>query len=157
MLSLLLRNLLFTLLQPGFAVGIIPIAIRTMTGGELVPEVWEWTNFVGAALIVFGFTIAAICIVRFAYEGRGTLSPLDPTKRLVVRGFYKYSRNPMYIGMMLIITGEAMYWMSWPVAVYGVLLFIGFNAFIILHEEPRLKREFPTEYAEYMTRVRRWI
>lgn len=157
MLSLLIRNLIFTLLQPGFAVGIIPIAIRTLTGGEITPSVWEWNHYAGAALMIFGFTIAAVCIVRFAYEGRGTLSPLDPTKRLVVRGFYQYSRNPMYIGMMLIIIDEVMYWRSWPVGIYAVVLFIGFNLFIILHEEPRLKREFPAEYEQYMSRVRRWI
>jgi protein-S-isoprenylcysteine O-methyltransferase Ste14 len=157
MISLLLRNLLFTLLQPGIVVGVLPITIRTLSGGYLMPEVWQWNHFAGASLIVIGITIAAVCIIRFAYEGRGTLSPLDPTKRLVVRGLYKYSRNPMYVGMMLILAGESIFWMSIAVAVFAAVVFIGFNLFIIYHEEPRLRREFGDEYPAYTARVRRWL
>jgi len=98
-----------------------------------------------------------ICIYEFAVFGKGTLSPLDPTKRLVVRGLYRYSRNPMYVGVMLMLIGEAIFAASIPLLIYLVLVFIGFNLFILLHEEPRLKRDFAEEYAEYCKKVRRWI
>jgi protein-S-isoprenylcysteine O-methyltransferase Ste14 len=87
----------------------------------------------------------------------GTISPLDPTKELVVRGLYRYSRNPMYVGAMTLLAGEAIFWWSSAVAVYAAVVFIAFNLFILLHEEPRLERAFPGQYGEYRRRVRRWF
>lgn len=107
--------------------------------------------------MMFGFFIMLICIVRFATEGKGTLSPIDPTKKLVVKGLYNYSRNPMYVGVILLLVGEAFFWQSLMLAGYSTLVFIGFNLFIIFHEEPRLKRDFKDEYKAYCEKVRRWI
>lgn len=157
MVSLLLRNLLFTILQPGVVVGLIPYLILRYTGREIAPADWSATHVVGAALIVVGTGIAGSCILRFATEGKGTLSPLDPTKKLVIRGLYKYSRNPMYVGAMLILFGETLFYWSAALAIYSVLVFVGFKLFIILHEEPRCRRDFGNEYAEYCQNVRRWL
>jgi protein-S-isoprenylcysteine O-methyltransferase Ste14 len=70
---------------------------------------------------------------------------------------YKFSRNPMYIGVMLILTGEAIFFRSIGLLIYAVLVFTVFNLFIIIHEEPRLKQDFGSEYEQYMARVRRWL
>ena len=157
MVSLLLRNLLFTILQPGVVGFLIPYLLLRNTGRTLFPDEWTPLHFMSAALMVIGVSIGLRCILRFVTEGKGTISPIDPTKKLIVKGLYRYSRNPMYVAMMILLTGEALFWRSPGVAIYAAVVFVGFNLFIILHEEPRLTREFPMEYAEYRANVRRWL
>ena len=157
MLSLLLRNLVFTILQPGVVTVLIPYLILRGRGAELVPGAWTPTHYVGAGLMLIGAVILITCILRFVTEGKGTISPLDPTTELVVRGLYRYSRNPMYVGAMTLLVGEAIFWWSKGLAIYAAAVFVAFNLFIILHEEPRLKRTFPGQYDEYRRRVRRWF
>ena len=157
MLSLFLRNLLFTILQPGVVGVLIPYLILRNRVDRFFPEVWSASSVVGLILIIVGTAVVLVCITRFATEGKGTLSPLDPTKHLVIRGLYRYSRNPMYLGMMLLLTGEALFWWSSSMAVYAVIVFVGFNLFILLHEEPRLRRDFGPEYDSYVSSVRRWL
>lgn len=157
MLSLLLRNLLFTILQPGVVGGLFPYLILRGRGRTFLPDSWTATHVIATILMLVGAAIVFRCILRFATEGEGTLSPLDPTKKLVVRGLYRYSRNPMYVGMMILLSGEAVFWWSSALAIYAVVVFVGFNLFILLHEEPRLKREFGAEYDAYRSNVRRWI
>lgn len=157
MFSLLLRNLFFTILQPGVVVVLVPYLILRLTGRELLPPDPGTTHVVGAALMAAGAAVALTCIVRFATEGKGTLSPLDPTKQLVVRGLYKYSRNPMYVGAMLTLVGETLFWWSPELAIYAVVVFVAFNLFVLLHEEPRCRRDFGDAYNEYCQRVGRWF
>jgi protein-S-isoprenylcysteine O-methyltransferase Ste14 len=157
MFSLLLRNLFFTILQPGLITGLFPYLLLRNSGKDFFPGAWTVLHFAGAALMIFGFLILMICILRFATEGKGTLSPLDPTKKLVVKGLYRYSRNPMYVGAILLLIGEIVFWQSLVLAGYTTIVFIGFNLFIIFHEEPRLRRDFGTEYEMYCQKVRRWL
>lgn len=157
MTSLLLRNLFFTILQPGVVAGLVPYLILKASGNELIPESLNVSQYAGAILMVSGFIVMLACILRFATEGKGTLSPLDATKKLVVRGLYRYSRNPMYVGVMLMLVGEALFWKSPALAVYAAAVFVAFNLFILLHEEPRLRREFGEDYKKYFSEVRRWL
>lgn len=157
MLSLLLRNLLFTILQPGTVAGLIPYLLVRNSGKTFFPERWTTWHFAGAFLMLVGFAILMRCILRFATEGKGTISPIDPTKKLVAKGLYRYSRNPMYLGVMTLLSGEAVFWQSLSLAIYAAVVFIGFNLFIILHEEPRLRRDFGAEYEAYFQNVRRWL
>jgi protein-S-isoprenylcysteine O-methyltransferase Ste14 len=108
-------------------------------------------------IFLIGLTVMLSCIIIFAVKGRGTLSPADPTRRLVVSGLYKFSRNPMYVGVMMILIGEAIFFQSNNLWVYLLVVFMGFNLFIFLHEEPRLRRDFGEEYNKYYQKVRRWI
>ena len=87
--------------------------------------------------------------------GKGTLSPADPTKRLVITGLYKYTRNPMYVGVMLLLLGESLFFRSVSLTIYGILIFSTFHIFIILKEEPRLKKDFGEEYDLYCKMVKR--
>src|SRR6185369_6365872 len=137
MISLFLRNLFFTILQPGLVAGLIPYLLLRNNHKTFFPDSWTIWQYAGAVIAVSGFFIMLMCIFRFAAEGRGTLSPLDPTKKLVISGLYRYSRNPMYVGVMLLLTGEAVFWQSLILAGYAALVFAGFNLFILLHEEPR--------------------
>lgn len=157
MISLLLRNLIFTILQPGLVAGLVPYLLLRIEGRPIWPAdagIWQ---VAGGALMILGFGLMTICILQFAFEGKGTLSPLDPTKELVVKGCYRYSRNPMYVGVVLLLLGESVFARSLVLAGYGAIVFVGFNLFIVFHEEPRLKREFGTDWENYKKRTGRWF
>lgn len=157
MVSLLLRNLLFTILQPGLVAGLLPYLLLGNKQEILWPAEWMIINYVAAALFISGLIILLNCIYRFAKEGRGTLSPVDPTKKLFVTGLYRFSRNPMYIGVMLILVAEAVFLQRGSLWIYLTVVFFLFNLFIALHEEPRLRRVFGDDYAKYCGKVRRWL
>jgi protein-S-isoprenylcysteine O-methyltransferase Ste14 len=117
------------------------------------------SSFQYIAIFIFAVGIAMLfyCISMFAVKGKGTLSPADPTKKLVVSGLYKFSRNPMYIGVVLMLIGESIFFSSGGLWIYTAIVFIAFNLFIVVHEEPRLKEDFGTEYQQYSKAVRRWL
>lgn len=157
MLSLFIRNLFFTILQPGLVAGLIPLWITSFKIKNIVDQVWQLHHYIGAVVFLIGFVIMLWCNINFAIKGRGTLSPVDPTKKLVVTGLYKYSRNPMYVGVILILIGEAIFLQSFSLLIYSLFVFILFNIFIMLVEEPRLRKDFKEAYHLYCQKVRRWI
>jgi protein-S-isoprenylcysteine O-methyltransferase Ste14 len=157
MLSLFLRNLFFTALQPGLVTGLFPYLILKRASPGLFDGRFGLFQFFGIFLFVIGAAVLIDCIIRFAIQGEGTLSPADPTKKLVVSGLYKYSRNPMYWGVMLILIGEALFFESSALWIYALFIFIAFSVFIMLVEEPRLRKDFGEEYETYRKRVRRWM
>ena len=154
---MLFRNIVFAILHPGIVAGLVPFWIVGGRADGLFNELGKPHQFAGLFLFVTGFVIMTWCIVSFAVKGRGTLSPLDPTKKLVVSGLYKFSRNPMYIGVMLLLIGEALLFASLSLAIYSLIVFVGFNIFIIAREEPRLRRDFGVDYVNYCKKVRRWF
>ncbi len=158
MASLIIRNLFFTLLLPGFVAGLAPYWI--LEGENAVgsfPPPFHFLQVPGILIFIPGITILISCIARFAFEGRGTLAPVDPTRKLVVGGLYRYSRNPMYIGVISILTGESLYFRSLDLGLYSLFVFLGFNLFIMIVEEPRLRRDFGKQYEEYCKKVGRWL
>jgi protein-S-isoprenylcysteine O-methyltransferase Ste14 len=156
-MSLFLRNLFFTILQPGVVAGLIPFVLAKTKFENAFVHSFHAQHYSGAIVCITGIGITLHCIANFAIHGRGTLSPADPTKRLVVAGLYKFSRNPMYVGVMLILIGEVVFTASIPLGVYSMAVFTAFNLFIVFYEEPRLKKDFGTSYHAYCKRVRRWI
>ncbi len=157
MLSLFIRNLIFTILQPGLVAGLIPFWILGNKVNKTFAQPLQFYQYSGAIVFAIGFVIMLSCIISFAIKGRGTLSPADPTKHLVITGLYNFSRNPMYVGVIMILIGEAMFFQSGNLWVYLLIVFTAFNIFIILNEEPRLRKDFKEEYSEYCKKVRRWI
>ena len=157
MLSLFLRNLFFTLLQPGVVAGLIPYWIIGSKAKLIVSQTWGLQNYTGAALFGFGFIILIVCVASFAVYGNGTLSPADQTKRLVIRGLYNYSRNPMYVGVMLMLIGETIFFKSVNLLFYAGLILLAFSVFVRYFEEPRLRKDFGEEYKLYFKKVRRWL
>jgi protein-S-isoprenylcysteine O-methyltransferase Ste14 len=97
------------------------------------------------------------CIVEFARRGRGTLSPVDPPRHLVVSGLYQYVRNPMYLSVTTIVLGEVLVTHSLALAIYWSIWFLAVNLFVIGYEEPALRRQFGDSYNEYCRQVGRWI
>ncbi len=156
MVSLFFRNLIFTILQPGIVAGIVPWLLLKDQEYEL-DGLWTIWQYSGLIIFLTGLVIMLLCIARFAFEGRGTLSPLDPTQKLVIAGLYKYSRNPMYVGVMLVLIGEILFFQSFPLLLYSVIIFCSFHVFIVFREEPRLLRDFGEEYKLYTKSVRRWM
>jgi protein-S-isoprenylcysteine O-methyltransferase Ste14 len=155
-MSLFLRNLFFALLQPGVVAGLLPYLILRSNHGWHLPD-WISLPYAGVLLWIPGFVILVKCIADFAREGKGTLSPVDPTKKLVISGLYRYSRNPMYVGVMLMLVGEVIFFQSGMLAIYVALIFLLFYGFVIWFEEPRLNKAFGQEYAAYKKAVRRWL
>lgn len=157
MLSLLIRNTIFTVLQPGMVAGLIPYSlIKSHLAGALALP-YPGLQIPAALVFVAGLAVTLTCILSFAFIGKGTLSPVDPTKKLVIRGLYRYSRNPMYIGVMLMLAGEALFFSSLALAGYAMLIFLLFHSFVVLREEPRLRSDFGEEYEVYCKEVGRWL
>jgi len=111
----------------------------------------------GLALLGLGLVLFASSLRRFAGEGEGTLAPWDPPRRLVVRGPYRYVRNPMISGVLLVLFGEALVLLSRP-HVQWALIFLGINAvYIPLLEEPMLAERFGDSYRNYCRHVPRLL
>jgi protein-S-isoprenylcysteine O-methyltransferase Ste14 len=103
-----------------------------------------------------GAVLTLWCVFTFAFIGRGTPAPFDPPRQLVVRGPYRFVRNPMYIGAALALAGAVFFYRSLPLLVYTVLFVLITHLFVVVYEEPTLGRTFGTEYEEYRQGVRRW-
>lgn len=157
MISLFFRNFFFTILQPGIVAGLIPFFLLRDKEKDTFVHTWKSHHYLGIIVFAVGFIIMLLCIISFAVYGRGTLSPVDPPKKLVTVDFYKVSRNPMYLGVILILIGEAIFFRSVELWSYALFIFIAFNIFIILVEEPRLRKDFGEEYTGYCKKVRRWL
>ena len=154
-MTLLLKNLAFTLLVPGFVAFYMPLSIgsRTVSLAEVVRHL-SFSSFIVLAL---GSGIYFWCLYHFAVTGRGTPAPIDAPKFLVAKGLYRYSRNPMYIGVLLVICGWWMAFQDASILLYMLIVALFFHLFIILFEEPILRRKFGTEYDDYVRAVPRWI
>ena len=114
-------------------------------------------RILGAVLIIAGLVPLLESIGRFIFVGRGTLVPTVPTEHLVVSGWYRFVRNPMYVGVLTAIAGEALLFRSRAVAIECFTAWLGMDLFVRFYEEPRLATQFPAEYALYRSRVRRWV
>jgi protein-S-isoprenylcysteine O-methyltransferase Ste14 len=148
------RSLLWVLLMPAVVAGYVP---WRYFGVDSAFHVIGVRQIVGLTCIIVGAALLAACVWEFARKGRGTLSPVDPPRHLVVQGLYRYVRNPMYLAVTMILLGEAISARSFDLVVYWAVFFLLANLFIIGYEEPYLRRRFGASYDEYTTRVRRWI
>jgi len=117
---------------------------------------WRW---IAALASVLGFAVALRCVWDFGRTGRGTPAPIAPPKRLVVVGFYRYVRNPMYLGFFVgwiglwVVFGRA----SLPVIAGAAAVVLGVVLFVHFYEEPTLRKMFGSEYQEYCRNVRGWL
>src|SRR5206468_361512 len=141
---LLLRSIFFTFLQPGTVAVLIPYWLISSRGAGFSAR--QPLRYAGLPLMAIGAAGLLWCIWDFFAAGRGTISPIDPPRHLVVRGLYKYVRNPMYIAVVTILLGEAILFMSMPVLIEAGV-FVGLaNLFVILYEERTLGKQFGKSY-----------
>ena len=152
---LLLRSVFFTFLLPGTVTVFIPYWIVSSREGRVSNT--HSFRYLGVPLILIGAVGLLGCIWQFFSEGRGTLAPIDAPKELVVRGLYKYVRNPMYVSVVTILIGEAILFSSTAIIVEAVIFIVLAYLFVVFYEEPALRRQFGESYERYTQRVGRWI
>lgn len=155
--NLYIRSILFTILQPGLVVALIPYFIIQYVHMEIPPIPMNGFGLFIPILFIVGILLLFHCVYLFIKFGKGTLSPLDPTQQLVTSGVYQYSRNPMYLGVIAMLVAENLFFQIKELYWYTLIIFIIFNLFIMLHEEPRLEKDFGLAYTDYKKKVRRWM
>jgi protein-S-isoprenylcysteine O-methyltransferase Ste14 len=139
--------------MPGTVAVVIPAFLVSVWGANVQPL----TAVVGGVLVALGLVLAVWTWWLFWSVGRGTLAPWDPTTELVVRGPYRYARNPMITGVGTILAGQAVFFRSWAIA-SELVVFVLLNAvWFPLVEEPGLRERFGDAYEEYSARVPRWL
>ena len=149
---LLFKNLLFTLIVPGTFAVYLPLRIVRDR-----PFVMGPAFLAGCLVLLIGASIYAWCVWDFATFGQGTPAPIDAPKKLVVRGLYRYTRNPMYTGVLTVILGWAVLFRAFDLVLYALVVGTCFQLFILLYEEPHLRSEFGSQYEHYRARVGRWL
>ncbi len=116
-----------------------------------------WTDVPGVILMALGAALALASVATFVVRGRGTPAPFDPPRQFVAVGPYRYVRNPMYIGALTVLAGLGLYLNSGAVLLFSIL-WIGFaHLFVVVYEEPVLRRSFREPYEAYCRAVPRWI
>jgi len=154
-IGLALRSLLWTALLPGLFAGYMPL--RFFGLARVHVSLTNPVQLLALLAIGVGAALLVTCIWEFAASGRGTLSPVDPPRELVVRGLYRYVRNPMYLSVTMIVLGEVLLTGSRPLLAYWAIWFAAVNLFVIGYEEPTLRRRFGESYERYTRDVGRWL
>lgn len=150
-MTLFIKSILFSLVVPGTVAVIIPLSIS--------PKIREdaWLFLPGGLFLLIGFVIYCWCVWDFIIYGQGTPAPINAPKHLVIKGLYQYTRNPMYLGVLMIIFGWTLFFSSLFLMAYGLCIAIFFQLLIVFYEEPSLQRQFSVSYGQYKNLVNRWI
>jgi len=119
-------------------------------------ETW-WQIAIAGVLIAAGVTPLIESARRFIYAGRGTLVPTTPTEHLVVSGFYRYVRNPMYVGVLIALAGETVLFERRVMVAYLAIVWLATHLFVCFYEEPTLTRRYGDEYLRFKLNVPRWL
>jgi len=150
--SPILHTVIFTVFVPGTVAGLMPWCRR---GARLPASGVDF--WIGVLTFTLGLAIYLhTAFWGFAVHGRGTPAPIAPTRKLVTQGLHNYVRNPMYVGVLLMILGQSVLFRSRALAAYLVVVWIIVHLFVLFYEEPRLQKQFGEEYTAYKKRVSRW-
>lgn len=153
-----MRYILAVLLLPFVVTVLVPLTILQSVAPKRRPfarsRIWVGT---GLGFLLSGIWLLAVTIKLFACLGEGTLAPWDPPKKLVVKGPYRYVRNPMIIGVLAVLLGEAFLFGSGLLFLFAAV-FAALNHYWFIHvEEPQLLKRFGEDYRHYTRHVPRWI
>jgi protein-S-isoprenylcysteine O-methyltransferase Ste14 len=153
-LFVIVRALLVSSLFVALWLWFIPRWIAMSKGVDLEPG-RPWA----IALMLLGAPFALRCIWDFAWAGDGTPAPFDPPRRLVVSGLYRWVRNPMYLSFGVVFVGEALLFpaVTREMLIIAPIVWMVATVFVIVYEEPTLRRTFGDEYEQYTRNVRRWL
>jgi protein-S-isoprenylcysteine O-methyltransferase Ste14 len=145
-------SLLFLVLAPGVVAGFVPwLLTRWRPAGAPV-----WLQTVGWIAVAAGAGVLLEAFGRFVVEGIGTPAPVAPAQRLVVGGLYRYVRNPMYLAVAAVILGQAAVLGRWLLVAYALVFGATVWAFVHWYEEPALRRQFGSQYEDYLRTVPGW-
>jgi protein-S-isoprenylcysteine O-methyltransferase Ste14 len=153
---ILVRAIAYAAVFIGFVLVYLPGRFLSWSG-IVAPATIGLPQVTGMIMVAIGTALAFWCVFTFVFIGKGTPAPFDPPRRLVVRGPYRFVRNPMYIGAGMTIAGAAVFYESLSISIYTCLFFLITHLFVVFYEEPTLRRTFGDEYEEYFRRVRRWM
>lgn len=150
-----MKNLLkqiFSLILPVTVLVIVPLWIEKNRAIHVGAHLFLGLILILSGLIVMGYTISS-----FIRIGKGTLAPWSPTKNFVITGLYRYMRNPMILGVLTVLVGEALSIRSKNILIWAGAFFIINTIYFIIYEEPDLEKKFGGEYHEYKKNVSRWL
>ncbi|MGD0734450.1 MAG: isoprenylcysteine carboxylmethyltransferase family protein [Terracidiphilus sp.] len=146
----------FFFVAPGTVAGLVPLLIGKW---RFHAPFFGFTALraLGILLMAAGLIILIETFLRFALKGLGTPAPILPTKHLVVTGSYRFVRNPMYVAVVSLILGQALFFGDMHIFIYAMCAWLVTHLFVLTYEEPTLRRTFPDEYSIFCTHVPRWI
>jgi protein-S-isoprenylcysteine O-methyltransferase Ste14 len=153
-LRALIKTAIFTIFIPGTVAVYVPYRL---TRGAIAQPPSDRIGVLALLPILFGIGVHLYSAWHFAVTGLGTPAPIDPPKTLVVCGPYRLTRNPLYVGVVSVLFGEALMVRSLTLTEYAAAVFLAFYAFVLVYEEPVLRDKFGAAYAEYCAKVPRWI
>lgn len=148
-------SFVFFWIAPAVVAGVVPYAL---VGWTMQPPLLGLLGerVLGAAAVVAGLACLLDCFARFALEGRGTPAPVAQTEVLVASGLYRFVRNPMYISVLIIVSGQALLFGQARLLAYAGVMLAAFHLNVLLYEEPKLRRRFGGSYETYCLGVGRW-
>jgi len=149
-----------TVTYAAFFIGLVLVYLpaRFLSWSGIVrPAIIGAPQVVGMIMVTIGTAIALWCGFTLVFVGKGTPAPFDPPRKLVIRGPYRFVRNPMYIGAGTTLAGAALFYESLSIFIYTGVFFLITHLFVVLYEEPTLRRTFGNEYKAYFGRVSRWL
>lgn len=149
-------TILFTLLVPGSITVLIPYLLLNFQL-HLIPVKLGNYRYLGLIPIILGLIAYLWTAWDFTFKGKGTPAPISAPKVLMVSGLYRYVRNPMYIGILMILLGEALFFKEVILLVYTCLMFLSFHRFVKYYEEHDLTRQFGAAYKLYCHAIPRWF
>jgi len=155
-MMVLLKTLVFTVVVPGTWIVFIPYWLLSSGSARSDLDMGPFRYF-GVIPMILGAAIYFRCAWDFTFTGKGTPAPFDPPKELVARGLYRFVRNPMYIGVLFVLLGEALLFESRRLFELAGLAFVIFYLVIVIYEEPILRRKFGDSYQQYCDSVSRWV
>jgi protein-S-isoprenylcysteine O-methyltransferase Ste14 len=143
----------FFVVAPGVVVGLVPWGL---TDGWDADDPWAPLVVLGVVLLAAGLFVLVQAFVRFVVEGVGTPAPVAPTEHLVVGGLYRHVRNPMYLALGAIVTGQALILGRPALLLYAAAVLAVTATFVRIYEEPALRQQFGAEYDAYRRAVPGW-
>lgn len=154
--SAALGSALFFLVAPGTIAGFVPWRISHWRPGapifgSVILQAAGWL------LMICGAAVLLETFARFVREGKGTPAPVAPPRHLVVKGLYRFVRNPMYVAIFAIVLGQALVFLNVRLGEYAAAIGLGFHLWVLVYEEPTLRNTFADEYREYSAQVPRWV
>ena len=152
----LLKTIIYSFLIPGTVTALVPYWLLSSPSAPPPAPLGAW-RYCGLLPMLLGAAVYAWCAWDFAFAGRGTPAPFDPPKELVVRGLYRYVRNPMYVAVLSTLFGEALLFASRRLLVYAAAAVVFYFLLVLLYEEPALRRKFGDSYRRYCENVPRWL
>jgi len=151
-----LKTLLWSVFVPGTLTTLIPFFILR-SSSEVFSFNLSGFRYVGIIPVLFGALLYFWCAWSFTFTGKGTPAPFDPPKKVVATGAHRMVRNPMYVACVSVLIGEAIFFESTALLIYALIVFSVFHIWILIYEEPTLRKNFGASYEEYCREVSRWL